>query len=512
MLADNIGSLKPRFFVLMAAIAIIPALVKFFCYPHNIGADDAYIHLRIATNLTHGLGWGINPHQPVNLSTAPAFTLLLAAAEEVTSHAIGLAQIASVLAVIAGLALIFLSVLSETASVSAAFLAETTAAFSVNLWRWNGALMEASYAFAVVALTIWMFRRTAPTTWLHYVLAGGVLGVALLLRPEMGLVIVLCVFVVLVRSSGYSRLTRPVLIAVGIALPVVPWCLFASRYAGSIFPTTFAAKSTHLHLVNASVFVQLVQVAAESFLFPALLTIVVLLVVRPPLTSPRGMPILSYFIPLGWVVGLSAFYYLKTARLQSPGRYLLPLLPCEVVLCAFVWAAAEARLPEWGKRMAIAAVALHICFALALNYWTVMPSLQQFDGEYAATMRAAADELVALTQDSANKRVLVNQDIGVLSCEADGRFEIFDGGGLASPSLRNLTTRDQAEKVKPAFLVQSLGEAPDGRGAFFPGGLTKLWQRRFHRHGIAEGTLFYYTTIFRVGNSADESAGAAPDH
>ena len=58
---------------LVASLALIPALVKLLCYPRNIGSDDAYIHLQIATNFVHGLGWGINPHQPVNLIHEPGF-------------------------------------------------------------------------------------------------------------------------------------------------------------------------------------------------------------------------------------------------------------------------------------------------------------------------------------------------------------------------------------------------------------------------------------------------------
>ena len=97
----------------VALIALVPAMVKVICYPHNIGSDDAYIHLRIATNFIHGLGWGINPHQPVNLSTAPAFTLILVLAEMVTSHAVLLTQILSAGAVVAGLVFIFLTSFSS---------------------------------------------------------------------------------------------------------------------------------------------------------------------------------------------------------------------------------------------------------------------------------------------------------------------------------------------------------------------------------------------------------------
>jgi hypothetical protein len=120
---------------LAIALAFVPALVKLMCYPHNIGSDDAYIHLRIATNFLQGSGWGINPHQPVNLSTSPGFTLILIAAEKLSAHPIGITQILSGGAVVSGLLLIFLVALSETESIRAAFLAEIAAAFSVNLWR-----------------------------------------------------------------------------------------------------------------------------------------------------------------------------------------------------------------------------------------------------------------------------------------------------------------------------------------------------------------------------------------
>jgi hypothetical protein len=127
-------------------------------------------------------------------------------------------------------------------------------------------------------------------------------------------------------------------------------------------------------------------------------------------------------------------------------------------------------------------------------------------------MRAAADELATLTQNSTNKRVLVKADIGVLSCEANGRFEIFDGDGLASPSLLNLGPREQIDLVRPAFLVHSLGETPDGKGPVYPDDLVEVWQRRFHSHGVTEATLFYYTTIFRVTESTPAASVGTLSH
>jgi hypothetical protein len=58
-------------------IAAVPILIKLLCYPSYPGSDDAFIHLTIVRNLTHGLGWGINPGEPINVSSSPLYTALV---------------------------------------------------------------------------------------------------------------------------------------------------------------------------------------------------------------------------------------------------------------------------------------------------------------------------------------------------------------------------------------------------------------------------------------------------
>src|SRR5277367_1283203 len=106
-----------RWPVLIAMLlALVPTAVKLLCYPHNIGADDAYIHLQVARNVVSGHGWGLNPDTPVNLSSSPAFTLLLVAVSSVTTHAIGVVQMLSCMAGGFGLLLIFWTIRADTGS------------------------------------------------------------------------------------------------------------------------------------------------------------------------------------------------------------------------------------------------------------------------------------------------------------------------------------------------------------------------------------------------------------
>lgn len=500
---------------LVVALAAVPAFIKWTCYPHNIGSDDAYIHLRIATNFVHGRQWGINPHQPVNLSTSPAFTLLLAAAELVTRHAVGLTQLLSCLAVAAGLVWIFQAARAETRSGAAAFFALVAAAFSVNLWRWNGALMEASFAFAVVAALLYHFRRSAPSSQKHAAMAGLLLGTGILLRPEMGLLAVLAIATEWLRTPpNLSRASRITCMLLGMAVILTPWSLFAWHEVGSIVPTTFAAKSaTHLIFWNGKILQQFGESLVESLFFPAVLVALLLALRfaksfrprdldafhperRPPLTPALDAPT-SLLLPVGWVLGLFCFYYLKTPGLQSAGRYLLPLLPCEALLLAVAWERLAATLRGVVGRLTLAFVALHVIFALALNALFVTPVLRRFEGEYGATMRAAANELATRVAAGPNRRVLVVEDIGVLSYAADGHFQIFDGGALATPALHGLSLRQQIEQVHPAFVLESLAPTADGFGPVFADQLSAVWERRFRQHSVRKAQPFYYAILYQ---------------
>ena len=184
--------------------------------------------------------------------------------------------------------------------------------------------------------------------------------------------------------------------------------------------------------------------------------------------------------------------------LQSTGRYVLPLLPCQVVVLGLAWAELEAHLKDWQKRLAAAFIVLRVVFSVGLNYKVVLPVLQRFDSNYGATMRAAAEELVKRTEGKPNQRVLVEVDIGILSYAGRGRFEIYDGGALATPSLRGLTVRSQIAQSQPAYLVESLASSPDGMGPEFPGLLQQIWECRFRQQSVRVIRPNYYTIIYQV--------------
>ena len=85
--------------VLAAVVPLVLFLIRERAVAHGAGfpLDDSWIHLHFARNLTEGAGFSYNPGVPVAGSTAPAWTLLLAAAALVggaslaTAKALGVA-------------------------------------------------------------------------------------------------------------------------------------------------------------------------------------------------------------------------------------------------------------------------------------------------------------------------------------------------------------------------------------------------------------------------------------
>ena len=479
-------------------LALVPSFVKLIYYSHNIGSDDAYIHLQIARNILSGHNWGLNPNMPVNMSSSPAFTLLLTVVSALTPHAIPVMQVLSCVASTLGLFLIYSTVHSETNSVPIGLASEAAAALSCDLWRWNGTLMEASFAFFIVALLLFLARRNRIT--LSQQLGTGVIaGWAILLRPELSLAAALYAVVSALRTEPRSRITSLLVFSAGSTTVVVPWIVFAERNFNSWLPTTFYAKSVpHFILWNPHLLKQFLELTAESFFWPALTTIwlVSLLLMRGSKRTRR-----SYLLPVSLLSSVLGFYYLKTPGLESPGRYLLPFLPCAALIFGLVLR--DSALYIGYRRLVMVAftvTVLQCATSLAINQVFLAPALSRFENEYADTMRSAANYLAGRIR-SPKESVLVEVDVGVLAYAANGRFHIYDGGGLASPKLAHLALEEQLQLVQPAYLIESQGvetgewEGQDG------GRLHSIWSRRYKQHSVSQSAPYLFANIYLISGN-----------
>jgi hypothetical protein len=211
--------------------------------------DDSYITLTYAKNVARGRGFVFNQPPPTFGTTTPLFTLAVA----------GLARLAPAADLPA--VAVWLSAACWLAIVWTFFLAR--ASFGLAAWQaavvgllvlasgWVHLLGMEAYLFAsLLVVSLALFWRG------RYALSGLACGLLFLARGEGALVAALLGGAALLqawqaRRAGQppaARLLRPaVAIALGFALPVAAWSLYATAVFGSPLPNTLGAKIAQLN-------------------------------------------------------------------------------------------------------------------------------------------------------------------------------------------------------------------------------------------------------------------------
>jgi hypothetical protein len=380
----------------------------------------------------------------------------------------------------------------ETNSEPISLLSVASAALSCDLWRWNGTVMESSIAFLVVALLLYLFRKHNSLGHSFYI--GLVVGLAVLLRPELLLAVAFCPLLIALYSRLGRRIASAAIFFAGAATVMGPWLVYAQLRFHSILPTTFFAKSVaHPIIWNLAIAKQMSELTVESFLWPALLmtALTARLFIRRLNLSWQ-----PYLLPAGLLLSVTTFYYLKTPGLESPGRYMLPFLPCAAVLLGLLVYDSTRGI---GSRRLLAIVlitaTLQATTSFAINQVFLAPSLQRFEREYGDTMRSAADFIASRTR-SPKETVLAEVDVGLLAYTANGRFRIYDGGGLASPELSHLALTQQLQLCQPAYVIQSQGAEQAEWDRKDSGRLHAIWYRRYRQHGLSQHAPYLFANIY----------------
>jgi hypothetical protein len=192
--------------------------------------DDSWIHLHFARNIAEGAGFAYNPGTPVAGSTAPVWTLLLAAAVFLGGAALWLVKAVGVACMLATALLIRRLVLALGADRTAA-VAAAVAVVAAGPIVW-GALsgMEVPLAAALVAgaLLAHAHDHASATAWLA--------TLAVLARPEAALLLPL----LLVARPLTVR--RVAIFGLAAVLVLGPAAWFALVTTGAPLPATATAK------------------------------------------------------------------------------------------------------------------------------------------------------------------------------------------------------------------------------------------------------------------------------
>jgi hypothetical protein len=382
--------------------------------------DDSWIHLHFARNLAEGHGFAYNPGRPVAGSTAPLWTLLLAAGALVAGASVALAKTLGVACALAAALLTRRAALAWGAPPVVALVAGVALLWAGPM-AW-GALsgMEVTLAALLVAATLLAHARE------HLFGTALLAALAVAARPEAALLLPL---LALARPLTLRRAAVFVVVPAVVLAPVVA---FSYATVGAPYPATAAAK---------------VEGGLIGWLGGLREPLMLTLVARPWAFVREWLgwlwqinPLLPLAVPaiaLAWrrsgralgVVALALVAHPLGMALLAPyrgpgfqeGRYSIHLLPLALV----VLAAAFALTPAWWR------VALLAWLVLAL--WTLVPAAERYAWgvQNIEAMQVRVGRWVA-AHTRQRARLAVN-DIGAIAWVS--RREIVDLMGLVTPEI-----------------------------------------------------------------------------
>jgi len=409
--------------------------------------DDPWIHLHFARNLKDFGSFSYFRNEMVTSgSTAPLYTLMLAAGFFLTNNEMILSYVLGILAH-AALGLVTFAAARRLFPDVAAFGAAMLVALEPRLVHASVSGMETSLFMALLMASYLAHLEQRPR-WL-----GALLGAALWIRPEAVLfAAVLALDAVVERSrqrhvrqekrhgkdrpnEGKARIPEYLrsagLVFVLAGVLYVAWNLILS---GSILPNTFSAKVRYYSGATPEYPGQVISyfssgpraVLAAFFALGALSTAIELFRRRPAALA----------VPLLWTLALIVAYWITLPQVYQEGRYLMPALPFVALVAvhgiglAVRWVAARWKFPEGWTRPAMAVVVL-----VPLLQSGIAASAQA--RSYAAISKYITDRQVKtahwINENLPPDAVVATHDIGAIGYYSGRR--IVDMVGLVSPGM-----------------------------------------------------------------------------
>jgi arabinofuranosyltransferase len=453
------------------ALALLPGIVLAVWYALSASRvagtlgfplDDSWIHAQFARNIATGHGFSYTGGRAVSGSTAPLWTLVLAAVYLVVRNIVTAALIAGVACQLAaGYYAVRLALLFESTRVVALLAGTITVVMPVMVW---GAVsgMEVPLAAALVLAGLYHYLRAAEVAAGQRRLGAALLGLSALARPESLAIAAIVVCGEWLRPGPFKgRARRFVEGSAIVAVAFAPLVLFSWFTIGHPLPTTFYAKSgpgilqaietrngamlaRDLLVFGPDAVKNFGLILLDQFSWPAwLLVPAVLGVLMARDVRPIGLVLCAILALVPFAMGLTAPQRLKPDNV----RYAAQL----VVIAVPLLAAGMSRLL---RRPVIAAVVLGVA--------TVITAARTVEGVGAYTgavktiqqLQVLAGRWIAANLP-ANAVVAVN-DVGAIAYFGNRR--ILDLEGLVSPEVlpyRRFTDRGlrTVTDFRPDYIV-----------------------------------------------------------
>lgn len=346
--------------------------------------DDSWIHQTYARNLAATGQWSYVAGVPSVASTAPFYTVLLSVAYTLGipyalwTHTLGAAALA-----ITGLVARRLALRAAPGSLWVGLAAGLACVLSWHLIWAAASGMDTSFAAMWSLVLLWLTWReidaASPPAWLRAVTFGVVSGLAMLTRPELVLLTGLCgLGLLFVRPQRSFRAMFGWLTIAALAWAVVmlPYFLLNLQVAGSLLPSTNAAKQTQLAPRTALPLLERYGNIVLSLLVGAQILLLVGLVMyclrfARRLRNDRGA--LLFLIAPVWVAALPLLYAVWLPFWEQHGRYVIPAVPALMVtgVVGLGWLVAASRENRLSRvtvtTLALSAVVILLAFAVFLG-------------------------------------------------------------------------------------------------------------------------------------------------
>ncbi len=429
----------------------------------GVPLDDAWIHFQFARNLARGDGLSFNPGQPTSGSTAPLWTLLLAAVYFVGGEFPIAGQLLSAACFLAALAATYALGKRLTGNRWAAWLASVVVATNGRM-VWAGLSALETCLFATLSLLAIGAHLSDRAACRYRLRTAALFGLAALARPEGYLLFALSLAdytwsAVLRNTQHVSRFTfhvsRILLSAAIFAAIVLPYLLFSLRTSGHLLPNTYHAKAS----VDFSLDLDFLSVTARYLILdnPLLLPFYVL-----------GLGVLLRRAPLLslWSVGLPLVYAFLHATPYQHGRYLMPLIPCNAVIGIVgllearhltPWPPSlrgkgESPLPEAGRRRGRGLAVLVSLLVVVGTSWQLptMARLYAWNVGEINEMHVTLGRWVA--EHTPPDTVLALNDIGAITYISER--PVVDLAGLVTPEVVPLLRAHNRDSLLADFMAE----------------------------------------------------------
>lgn len=400
--------------------------------------DDAWIHQTYARNLVLRGEWAFVPGQPSAGSTAPLWTLLLAAGYVLRIPYRPWAYLLGSLCLIgtALLAQILAGRLEGRVFPSAGWGRWAALAVAVE-WHlvWAAVSGMETLLFALLVLALWVCLLREPA---RRPLLTGLLGGALVLtRPEGVLAVVLVAAGIVAAEALDGRwrrgLAAALVLALGSGLLIAPYLALNLRLSGALWPNTFYAKQAeYAVLLGQPLLRRLAQVSLQPWVGGQVLLLPGLLWAMVQAARRGGAAHLLWWLPLLWAVATVGVYALRLPVTYQHGRYLIPVIPVLVTYAVGGALALYARMRTLGRAAAVLAQVMLLATAVLLLAFLWIGARA-----YATDVAIIEGEMVTvarwLAANTPADALVAVHDIGAIGYFAPR--PLLDLAGLVSPEV-----------------------------------------------------------------------------